>query len=246
VNFAGVGVGLRGNFAHVAVDIRLVDSSTGQILKSVNGVGKASETGIALAANLRSGVQGPNEPRSGVDRGLYNAPLAGPTVSTGQTAPQIPLYGPPPGLCPGRDVAGNPVTVPCPPGGRPPSGSDPRGGSVRIPWDTLKPPPGPSGGDRSGGGSKAGVAMAPAKPSAPPPAAAQKPPASQATAQAPPTVTSFATRGAAARRMAVAWELLECVQRLGRATGAVTPTRTAPSTARGLVLVASMHPAART
>ncbi|HVL59467.1 MAG TPA: CsgG/HfaB family protein [Burkholderiaceae bacterium] len=48
VNVRGINLALRGNTAHVAVDIRLVDVSTGQILKSHSAEGKASETGIAF------------------------------------------------------------------------------------------------------------------------------------------------------------------------------------------------------
>jgi hypothetical protein len=47
----GINLQLRGNTAHVAVDIRLVDASTGQILKSFNADAKAEERGFAIAAN---------------------------------------------------------------------------------------------------------------------------------------------------------------------------------------------------
>lgn len=53
VGFAGFAMQLRSNSAHVAVDIRLVDSSTGQILKSHNADGKAQETGIGFAAVVK-------------------------------------------------------------------------------------------------------------------------------------------------------------------------------------------------
>lgn len=43
--------------AHVAVDIRLVDASTGQILKSFNAAGKAQNSGLALAAMVRGKTQ---------------------------------------------------------------------------------------------------------------------------------------------------------------------------------------------
>jgi curli biogenesis system outer membrane secretion channel CsgG len=50
---AGFSVGLRTSSAHVAVDIRLVDSTNGQILKSFNAAGKASESGLAFAGQQR-------------------------------------------------------------------------------------------------------------------------------------------------------------------------------------------------
>jgi curli biogenesis system outer membrane secretion channel CsgG len=56
----GGGVGVRGfalnmqtNSAHVAVDVRLVDASTGQILSSLNAEAQAQETGLGFAANIR-------------------------------------------------------------------------------------------------------------------------------------------------------------------------------------------------
>jgi curli biogenesis system outer membrane secretion channel CsgG len=52
----GLNVGLRTNYAHVAVDIRLVDSATGQILKSQNADAKAQDTGIGLMA-MKRGLQ---------------------------------------------------------------------------------------------------------------------------------------------------------------------------------------------
>jgi curli biogenesis system outer membrane secretion channel CsgG len=53
VNMAGFALALKGNFAHVAVDIRLVDSSTGQILSSFNATAKAQQTGITFAADVQ-------------------------------------------------------------------------------------------------------------------------------------------------------------------------------------------------
>jgi curli biogenesis system outer membrane secretion channel CsgG len=49
----GANLGMRTNVAHVGVDIRLVDSSTGQILKSYNADAKAQDSGIGLGGNLR-------------------------------------------------------------------------------------------------------------------------------------------------------------------------------------------------
>lgn len=46
---------LKTSSAHVAVDIRLVDASTGQILKSFNAAGKAQNTGFALAGTVNKG-----------------------------------------------------------------------------------------------------------------------------------------------------------------------------------------------
>ncbi len=50
INLGGFLLGVRGTTSHVAVDIRLVDVTTGQILKSFNAEGKAEETGFALAS----------------------------------------------------------------------------------------------------------------------------------------------------------------------------------------------------
>ncbi len=44
--------------AHVAVDIRLVDASTGQILKSFNAAGKAQNSGLALAGVVKGAQLG--------------------------------------------------------------------------------------------------------------------------------------------------------------------------------------------
>jgi curli biogenesis system outer membrane secretion channel CsgG len=57
----GIGIGalalqLRGSTAHVAVDIRLVDSSTGQILKSYNASAKAEERSFSLVARNKQGT----------------------------------------------------------------------------------------------------------------------------------------------------------------------------------------------
>ncbi len=49
ITYRGVNLGFRGNTAHVAVDIRLVDVTTGQILKSYSAAGKAQDSGWAIA-----------------------------------------------------------------------------------------------------------------------------------------------------------------------------------------------------
>ena len=49
----GANLGMRTNVAHVGVDIRLVDSSTGQILKSYNADAKAQDSGFGIGGNLR-------------------------------------------------------------------------------------------------------------------------------------------------------------------------------------------------
>ncbi len=49
INVAGIAFGYRGNTAHVAVDVRLVEVNTGQILKSFSAVGKAQDAGWALS-----------------------------------------------------------------------------------------------------------------------------------------------------------------------------------------------------
>lgn len=51
--FGGFALALKTNAAHVAVDIRLVDSTNGQILKSFSAAGKAQESGLAFAGNVR-------------------------------------------------------------------------------------------------------------------------------------------------------------------------------------------------
>jgi curli biogenesis system outer membrane secretion channel CsgG len=49
VGYRGFRVQLRTRSAHVAVDIRLVDAATGQILKSHSAAGRAQETALAFA-----------------------------------------------------------------------------------------------------------------------------------------------------------------------------------------------------
>ncbi len=53
VGYAGFAIKLRTESAHVGVDVRLVDSSTGQILKSFNADAKAQSTGLGFAANIQ-------------------------------------------------------------------------------------------------------------------------------------------------------------------------------------------------
>ncbi len=53
IGFAGFSLALRTSSAHVAVDIRLVDSTSGQILKSFNAAANAQESGLAFAAEQR-------------------------------------------------------------------------------------------------------------------------------------------------------------------------------------------------
>lgn len=48
----------RTSSAHVAVDIRLVDASTGQILKSFNAAAKAQDSGLALAGVVKGAQLG--------------------------------------------------------------------------------------------------------------------------------------------------------------------------------------------
>ena len=53
INVGGFALSLQTSSAHVAVDIRLVDAATGQILKSHSAAAKAQETGVAVAAAIR-------------------------------------------------------------------------------------------------------------------------------------------------------------------------------------------------
>jgi hypothetical protein len=46
IRIKGISLGLKASNAHVAVDIRLIDSSTGQVLHSHNAVGTAKSTGL--------------------------------------------------------------------------------------------------------------------------------------------------------------------------------------------------------
>lgn len=53
VGFAGFAVKLQTQSAHVAVDVRLVDSSTAQILSSMNAEASAQSTGLGFAAQIK-------------------------------------------------------------------------------------------------------------------------------------------------------------------------------------------------
>lgn len=44
----GIGIGVGGSVAHVAIDLRMYDTSTGEILESHRAVGEAKTTGLAL------------------------------------------------------------------------------------------------------------------------------------------------------------------------------------------------------
>lgn len=50
INIGGFSLGLRSSGAHVAVDIRLIDSTTGQVLQSHNAAGKAESSGVGVGA----------------------------------------------------------------------------------------------------------------------------------------------------------------------------------------------------
>jgi curli biogenesis system outer membrane secretion channel CsgG len=67
VGFRGIGVNLRTQSAHVAVDVRLVDASTAQILTSMNAEASASYTGLGFTAKIK-GVDFGSE-------GFQNTPL---------------------------------------------------------------------------------------------------------------------------------------------------------------------------
>jgi len=53
MGYRGFALNLQANSAHIAVDVRLVDASTGQILSSLNAEAQAQETGLGFAANIR-------------------------------------------------------------------------------------------------------------------------------------------------------------------------------------------------
>lgn len=53
IGIGGFGFGLRSSNAHVAVDIRLIDSTTGQVLQSHNAAGKAESSGVGVSAISR-------------------------------------------------------------------------------------------------------------------------------------------------------------------------------------------------
>ena len=48
IGFGGFRLGLKASNAHVAVDIRLIDTTTGQVLHSHNAAGKAESSGVAF------------------------------------------------------------------------------------------------------------------------------------------------------------------------------------------------------
>jgi curli biogenesis system outer membrane secretion channel CsgG len=56
VGYRGFALQLQTSSAHVAVDVRLVDSSTGQILSSMNADAEAQTTGLGFAARTQQGV----------------------------------------------------------------------------------------------------------------------------------------------------------------------------------------------
>jgi curli biogenesis system outer membrane secretion channel CsgG len=58
IGFRHFGLGIRVEQAHVAVDIRLVDTTTGQILKSHTADAKADSTGVAFDVHTRGVVFG--------------------------------------------------------------------------------------------------------------------------------------------------------------------------------------------
>jgi curli biogenesis system outer membrane secretion channel CsgG len=53
VGYAGFALKLQTQSAHVAVDVRLVDASTAQILSSMNAEASAQSTGLGFAANIK-------------------------------------------------------------------------------------------------------------------------------------------------------------------------------------------------
>lgn len=51
IGIAGFRLGVKGSNAHVAVDIRLIDTTTGQVLYSYNAEGNASSTGLDVGVS---------------------------------------------------------------------------------------------------------------------------------------------------------------------------------------------------
>ncbi len=51
IGFRGFNIGGKSSNAHVGIDIRLIDSSSGQVLTSHNAVGKAESSGIAVGVS---------------------------------------------------------------------------------------------------------------------------------------------------------------------------------------------------
>jgi curli biogenesis system outer membrane secretion channel CsgG len=54
--FSGINLGLSGKNAHVAIDLRMIDANTGQVIEAHRAVGKASSTGLALSTQIARGV----------------------------------------------------------------------------------------------------------------------------------------------------------------------------------------------
>ncbi len=53
VRISGIGVGLSGSNAHVAIDLRMVDAETGQVIEAHRVAGKASKLGVGLSREVR-------------------------------------------------------------------------------------------------------------------------------------------------------------------------------------------------
>lgn len=53
IGIGGFSLGLKSSNAHVAVDIRLIDSTSGQVLQSHNAAGKAESSGVGIGAISR-------------------------------------------------------------------------------------------------------------------------------------------------------------------------------------------------
>jgi len=53
ISLFGVSVGSKSSNAHVAVDIRLIDTTTGQILYSHNAAGKAESSGLSIGVDVQ-------------------------------------------------------------------------------------------------------------------------------------------------------------------------------------------------
>lgn len=64
---SGFALALKANSSHVAVDIRLVDAATGEILKSFNAEGHAEETSIGFATKVQGVTFGSDA--------FYNTPI---------------------------------------------------------------------------------------------------------------------------------------------------------------------------
>lgn len=54
-DYKGIGIGIAGSKAHVGIDLRIYDTTTGQIIASKRAVGTCSESGIAFGVS-REGV----------------------------------------------------------------------------------------------------------------------------------------------------------------------------------------------